>query len=188
VPSYFDFDFTTYDTPPHTRLDTPPDPNDNFSGPQSVERPVFTFLAPDDLLPVTFQCSLSTLASRPGPWGSCRLPRLKLLGIYHCSARGVDVLGRADLNPPQYTLSPTPCRARVRDRAPTFAGFLHHGLPISVTCIQPEKFESDLDLPLSLVERYHLPAQTVGYVRSRTTRAQQTLRLTVHALRGSPPS
>ncbi len=66
------------------------------------------------------------------------------------------------------------------------AGFLHHGLSISLTSVQPGHFESDLDLPLSLVERYHLPAQTVGYVKARTTPPQQTLRLTVHALRGVP--
>jgi hypothetical protein len=69
VPSEFDFDFTTYDRPPHTALQTPPDPNDTFTGLQSVERPMFTVEAPGELLPVSFRCSLSTSASRPGLWG-----------------------------------------------------------------------------------------------------------------------
>ena len=140
-------DFTTYGEAPHATLATPPDPNDNYSGAQAWERPVFDIEAPSDLLPVTFQCSLSTLSAAPAPWGSCHLPRLSLTGIYRLRARAVDVFGRADPAPPQYVFSPTPCRAAVRGRVPSFSRFRRHGLPLTVTCVQPSRFETELAVP-----------------------------------------
>jgi hypothetical protein len=149
--------------------------------------PYSTLEAPSDLLPVTFQCSLSARSAAPAPWGSCHLPRLRLTGIYHLRARAVDVFGRADPAPQQYVFSPTPCRAAVRGRAPRFSSIRRHGLPLTVTCIQPSRFGIELDVPDSWQYPCHGAEETVlGSVGGRTTRTHQTLRVTLHTFRCVP--
>ena len=110
IPQPFSFDFTTYSKLPHTVLKTPPDPNEHFGGAQSFERPVFDVRAPNDLLPTTLQCTLSSPRGNPGPWRSCRLPRLKLMGVYRYRVRGVDIFGRARARPAH---AGSPCRRGV---------------------------------------------------------------------------
>ncbi len=187
APGGLNVNFTTYGEAPHTTLATPPDPNDNYGGAQAWERPVFDIEAPSDLLPVTFQCALSATQAAPGRWGSCHLPRLRLTGIYRLGARAVDVFGRADPAPPQYVFSPTPCRAAVRGRMPRFSLIRHHGLPLTVTCIQPSRFGIELDVPDSWQYPCHgAEATELGSVGGHTTRTQQTLRLTLHTFRCVP--
>ncbi len=188
APGGLNFLFNTYGEAPQTTLATPPEPNDNYTGAQAWERPAFDIAAPSDTLPVKFQCSLSAASAAPAPWGSCHLPRLSLTGIYRLRARAVDVFGRADPAPPQYVFSPTPCRAAVRGRVPRFSKIRQHGLPLTVTCIQPSRFGIELYVPQAWQYSCHGAEATVlGSVGGRTTRTQQTRRLTLHTF-GCVPS
>jgi|GEM_PF-6352982 len=182
------FSFHTFGEPPQTTLTLPLQPAENMNPPQSMEYPRFNLVggANLDALPLTDQCMLTTPPSTTGQWGSCSLPRLELLGVYDLRARFVDIFGRADPEPPSYIFSPTPCRARVRGRMPTMADILRRGLRLGVMCVQPSSFEVDLNLPDWYVSYWQIPSPALGYVVGQSTRALQTMYLTVHMLRGIP--
>ncbi len=183
-----EIDYTTYTKPPQTRIAIPPDVSDRYPNPQVWEHPLFSFSDnSSDPLPVTFRCSLSAPSARPGPWRSCRLPRLRLTGVYRLRARAVDVFGRPDPTPAQYVFSPTPCRVSVHGRLPSYSRIRRHGLPLAITCIQPSHFETDLTVPYAW--RYSCHGNTtnaLGFIRGRTTRGRQTLHVTMHTFPCAP--
>ncbi len=183
-----EIDYTTYTKPPQTRIATPPDVSQRYVGVQVWEHPVFSFSDnSSDPLPVTFRCTLSALSARPGRWRSCRMPRLRLTGVYRLRARAVDVFGRPDPTPAQYVFSPTPCRTSVRGRLPSYSQIRRHGLPLTISCIQPSHFEADLNLPYSWEYSCHGQSTAgLGYLRAHTTRVRQTLHLTLHAFGCAP--
>ena len=186
--SYEEMVFDTYAEPPHTTLQVPLEANERYSGAQSFERPVFVIDDPDrNPLPIKPECTLSAPAATPGPWGSCRSPRLRLTGVYRLRVRTVDVFGRTDAVPVQYVFSPTPCRARVRGGIPSYAQIRGHGLALAITCIQPTRFAAGLTVPYAWAFPCHgQESTTLGYVRGRTRRTDQTLQLTLRALRCAP--
>jgi hypothetical protein len=201
TPTYLQFSFNTYATPPQTTLATPPAPSLSVSGARSFERPFFDVSSDDvDPLPVHFQCALSAPSASSVRWSACRwarngddpdpavvLPRLGLTGIYRFSTRAVDVFGRADPTPAQYVFSPTPCRASVRGRIPSYSQIVGHGLPIVITCIESGRFEIDLDVPSSWAFDCGGTTTTgLGYRFGRTARLDQTLRLRLRLLRCAP--
>lgn len=179
-------DLTGYAEPPHTALETPPDPDFDFGAPKEFEYPSFTYAEANNPVPITYQCSLSSGATAPSSWGSCKLPRLKVLGIYRFAVRGVDIFGRTDPAPPQYVFSPTPCRATVKGRLPTMAHILAHGLAVTAMCVQPSRFETEFNLPPAYVENLGIPSPYFGVVKAKTTRPLETLHLKVAMLRGIP--
>ena len=63
----------------------------------------------------------------------------------------------------------------------SFSQIRRHGLPLTVTCIQPSRFGTELSVPLSWQYPCHGAEDTVlGTVGGRTPRTDQTLRLTLH--------
>jgi hypothetical protein len=183
-----EIDYTTYTKPPQTRIATPPDVSERYVGSQVWEHPLFSFSDPSsDPLPVTFRCTLSAPSGRPGRWRSCRLPRLRLTGVYRLRARAVDVFGRPDPTPAQYIFSPTPCRVSVHGRLPSYSRIRQHGLPLTIACIQPSHFETDLTVPYSWQYSCHgNTTNSLGFIRGRTTRGRQALHITLHTFPCAP--
>lgn len=181
--------FTTYVELPQTTLTLPLQPDPDIADPvKSAEYPQFLVEDPADpeSVPVTSECMLTSPPSAAGQWGSCVLPRLQRLAAYELRARNVDIFGRADPAPPSYVFSPTPCRASVRGRAPTMAHILRHGLPVTVSCVQPGAFAVGLNLPDSYVSYWQIPSPNLGLVKGHTAETFQTVNLRVRMYRGIP--
>jgi hypothetical protein len=184
----FDFLFTIISKPPDTKLAGPTD-NPYYGPPSGSQRPQFdiTPSSSDDKVPVTTQCTLWKAGTNPGPWGSCKMPRLDLLGVYNFRARAVDIFHRPDPTPPPPILfSPTPCRATAPRGVHDLRQIVRHGLKLTVKCIGKTKFETDLVLPNATVRRLGLPSGVLGFVKGQSTKPRQTLHLTLHTLRGLP--
>ena len=182
IPGYLEFQFTIDSTPPQTILHTPPN---------GVSlRPRFDVEASDDQAPVDgdqLQCAFSPASSPAGAWGSCgTLGPLKPTGIYRLQARAVDLFGRPDPSPAEYVFSPTPCRLLMLGHVRSVPQIVKHGVRVRVHCVQPTQLTVSMPFPLSVVERFGLPVDTLGYINLSTTSQDQTRTIDVGVLRGIP--
>jgi hypothetical protein len=179
-------DFIAMPNPPHTTVKGPQGDDDpDASGLTLFEKPSFDLSAPtvDESVENTFQCTLWKDGTAPGPWGSCKIPRLNLFGVYDFRARGVDIFGRVDPAPPPPILfSPTPCRVTAPPGVHTLPQIIKHGLKVTVTCIPAEHFRADLYIPLAIVDREGLRTQIIARVHGQTTKPEQTVHVTLRAV------
>ena len=197
--TYLEFDFNTYAAPPQTTMNAtdrePPVPWCSGLRAPILRRELQRRRPAPGPLPVRIVGAIGGL----GALGKCRwahdgddpdlqvvLPRLRRMGIYRFRARAVDVFGLEDPTPAQYVFSPTPCRASVRGRTPSYSQIVGHGLPLIVRCIEPGRFEIDLNVPPSWAFNCGGATTSLGYLLARTTRLDQTLRLRLRTHRCAP--